>query len=237
MKLNAKIYSLLLALIIFSTAAFAQKSDLNGRWNLIELKSNGETIDLNVKSRGDKKPGIDFEEQRFGLITTCNAMGGSYTASDAGDFKAGAIIGTKMFCGEELMKIENAMAQAVEAAVKYSIREGVLTLSDESGENVLKFSREGNSGETDSKEMTLYVASRRVECMTVAPMKCLQTKEKADGKWRLFYDRIEGFEFEEGFYYILKVRRTRIPEPPRDTSGFRWELIEVVKKTRKFAKA
>lgn len=240
MKFNstAKILNLLLAAALFSTAVFAQTSKLSGRWNLIELKSNGEAIDLNVKTRGDKTPGINFaDENRFGLITTCNGMGADYIADAKGNFKAGPIIGTKMFCGEESMKIENAMANAAQNAAKYSIDNGILVLRDEKGANVLKFSRAGKPAQSNSEEALIYIAPKKFKCAGAAANDCFRAKFDAGADWQMFCDTIQGFEFKKGFNYILKVRRTRIENPPMGASGFRWELIELVKQTRKFTKA
>ncbi|HEX8246638.1 MAG TPA: META domain-containing protein [Pyrinomonadaceae bacterium] len=141
-NLITNILQAFLAVIIFSTAAFAQTAALKGNWNLTGLKQNGSSIDLDVKARGDKRLGIDFTNgKRFGLISTCNGMGAGYTADAKGNFKAGAIISTRMFCGEAAMKIENALSNAMQAVTKYEIKNGRLILRDRSGKNILTFSR------------------------------------------------------------------------------------------------
>jgi heat shock protein HslJ len=182
-KLTAKIFYLLLAIGIFSTVAVAQRGELSGKWNLTALKSSGETIDISLTGRGSEKLGIDFsEKERFDLITPCNAAGGSFTADTGGNFKAGDIFSTKMFCGDERMKVETAMTGAMQAATKYSFEDGDLILRDESGANVLKFSRSGKANPTaEAKEITLYIAPEQANCMTVAPTKCFRAKEKPDG--------------------------------------------------------
>jgi heat shock protein HslJ len=130
------------AIIIFSTIAFAQTAALKGNWNLTGLKQNGEAIDIGAKRRGDEKLGINFTGgKRFGLISTCNAMGGSYTADARGNFKPGAIISTKMFCGDEAMKTEIALSNAMQAVTRYEIKNGKLILRDKSGKNTLTFAR------------------------------------------------------------------------------------------------
>jgi heat shock protein HslJ len=130
------------AIMIFSTIAFAQSAALKGNWNLTGLKQNGEAIDVGAKRRGDEKLGINFTGgKRFGLISTCNAMGGNYNADKKGNFKPGAIISTKMFCGEDLMKTEIALSNAMQAVTRYEIKNGRLILRDRSGKNTLTFSR------------------------------------------------------------------------------------------------
>lgn len=235
--LRTKFFGLVLATIFFSTAAAAaQKSELRGSWSLIELRSGGAAIVLEVKPRGDRTLGISFADSSFALIAPCNSMSAKFEAREDGAFTPGIISGTEMACGDDLMKVESALAAAMQRVTKFSFGQGILTIRDDAGTNVLKFSRPDPATPTETKELTLYVAPQQVNCLTVAPMKCLRTKENANGEWRLFYDPIEGFEFKKGFYYILKVRRARIPYPPKDTSSFRWELIEIVRKTKKFAK-
>ncbi|MDQ3799389.1 MAG: META domain-containing protein [Acidobacteriota bacterium] len=132
-----------LAIIIFSSVSFAQTGRLKGNWNLTALKQNGNSVDISrAKASGGKKLGISFERgERFGLISTCNGMGADYTADARGNFKPGAIIATRMFCGDDAMKIENALAGAMEAVTRYEIRNNRLILRDRSGRNVLTFSR------------------------------------------------------------------------------------------------
>lgn len=131
-----------LAVIIFSTAAFAQPARLKGNWNLTGLKQNGSSIQFNSEGRGGERLGINFTNgKRFGLISTCNAMGANYTADARGNFKPGAIISTKMFCGDDLMKVEGALANAMQAVTRYEIKKDTLILRDRSGKNILTFSR------------------------------------------------------------------------------------------------
>ena len=78
---------------------------------------------------------------------------------------------------------------------------------------------------------TLYVAHFRVDCVGVAPMKCLQVRDTPDAEWRMFYDQIQGFDYEEGYDYELRVRTEEVNNPPADASSIRWILEEVVSKT------
>jgi uncharacterized membrane protein len=55
----------------------------------------------------------------------------------------------------------------------------------------------------DSK--TIWVAHRRVDCIGVAPQKCYLIKNTQYEDWRFWYGEIEGFEYEEGYAYELRV--------------------------------
>ena len=81
-----------------------------------------------------------------------------------------------------------------------------------------------------AETLTLFVGPERTECMTIIPTTCLQVRFSPEGSWENFSDPIEGFEFELGFLYELRVRRIPIADPPADGSSFRWILLELVSK-------
>ena len=81
-------------------------------------------------------------------------------------------------------------------------------------------------------EKTIYVGPRQVDCVGVAPQKCLLVKENPDDDWTMYYDRIEGFDYEPGYEYELRIVEEEVENPPADASSIRWTLVEVVSKTR-----
>ncbi len=81
------------------------------------------------------------------------------------------------------------------------------------------------------EEMTLYVAAETADCMGAAPQTCLQVKTDPNGEWELFYDTIEGFTYEAGYAYELRVSKLTIQNPPADSAAVRYTLLEVVSKT------
>lgn len=89
----------------------------------------------------------------------------------------------------------------------------------------------GGNGQPAGPEQTLYVGPNLVECTGVAPQTCMQVKDTPDGEYRLFYDQIEGFTFEEGYDYELRVRTEPVENPAADASSLRYILVEEVSKT------
>lgn len=79
---------------------------------------------------------------------------------------------------------------------------------------------------------TLYVGPVRVDCEGVGPQQCLLVKEDPQADYELFYDHIEGFEFEPGYTYELRVTVTEVANPPADASSMQWSLDEVVSQNR-----
>ena len=74
---------------------------------------------------------------------------------------------------------------------------------------------------------TLWVDSRLEDCVGVAPRTCLRVKRAPDADWELFYDSIDGFDYQEGFAYELLVRVRERDNPPADASSLVYELAEV----------
>jgi heat shock protein HslJ len=79
---------------------------------------------------------------------------------------------------------------------------------------------------------TIYVGPYQADCVGVAPQKCLLVKENPNDDWTMFYDQIEGFEYEPGYVYELQITEEKIENPPADASDTRWTLVEIVEKRR-----
>jgi hypothetical protein len=77
----------------------------------------------------------------------------------------------------------------------------------------------------------LYVDSEVVDCIGVAPQKCLLIRTDEKTQWYDFYDQISGFHHEPGIRYKLLVKITKVNDPPADASSLLYELIEILEKT------
>ncbi|SDR03685.1 protein of unknown function [Chryseobacterium soldanellicola] len=82
-------------------------------------------------------------------------------------------------------------------------------------------------------EKTFIVGPQTADCTGVAPMKCLQVKENQTGNWTNFYSNIEGFTYEPGYEYVLKVKTEKVENPPADGSSIKYILVKQVSKTKK----
>ena len=88
------------------------------------------------------------------------------------------------------------------------------------------------TGCSDSTDTTrLWIGPERVECEGMAPMTCLQVAESEDGDYQLFYDTIEGFDYQEGTSYVIDVSITEVANPPADASSLQYTLVEIVEQS------
>jgi hypothetical protein len=76
----------------------------------------------------------------------------------------------------------------------------------------------------DENVEIMTVGSELKDCVGVGPMECMVVDDK------FFYDDIEGFDYEEGYTYEIKVKKTEIENPPMDGSSIKYELLEVISK-------
>ncbi len=81
--------------------------------------------------------------------------------------------------------------------------------------------------------VTYWINSSKVPCEGVAPMECLEVRQSESADWQLFYSEIEGFDYQPGYLYRIKVREEkRDPEDvPADASSIRYILVSVEEKT------
>jgi len=87
-----------------------------------------------------------------------------------------------------------------------------------------------NKKEFNTSFSILYVGSELVDCIGVAPQKCMLIKKNLDSEWEYFYDQIDGFEFQSGYEYKLKIKVKEIKNPPVDSSSLAYSLVEVLEK-------
>ena len=82
------------------------------------------------------------------------------------------------------------------------------------------------------EEKTVFVADHLVPCETGTNQKCMLVREKESDAWQNFYDNIEGFTYEEGFAYQLKVQIEKVSNPEADSSDLKYTLLELISKTK-----
>ncbi|MCG8309152.1 MAG: META domain-containing protein [Cytophagales bacterium] len=81
---------------------------------------------------------------------------------------------------------------------------------------------------TYSCTYNLYVAPKQVDCTGATAQKCYLIRSTSTGNWIMHYQDIQGFDYELGFSYKIKVRKENIKKAPSDGSTFRYILVEVL---------
>ena len=78
--------------------------------------------------------------------------------------------------------------------------------------------------------VVMDIAPQRVPCVGVGPMQCLSVREHPDTAWTLLFDGIEGFSFEPGYQYTIRVAVRTVNNPPADGSSVAYRLLALITK-------
>jgi len=200
-------------------------------WQWVELIENKPTAQSIVPDAGNYT--ISFwEDGTFSYKADCNAGNGTYTI-DGNTVEFGLMMTRLAMCLPESLHDQYLTLLGEIDTVSMTDDKLTLTLKNEAGEmhfvNGGAAEKPKSTNESFEPEIrTLYVGPEKVDCMGVAPMKCYQVTEDPDGEWQLFYDQIDGFEWESGYTYELRIVVRQVENPPADASSLRYELIEVV---------
>lgn len=131
---------------------------------------------------------------------------------------------TRRACPNEIGQIETAVLNFLTTAQTFEQHDQNLLLFDENQLLLAQF--------TQAETQTLFVGPEQVDCEGVAPQKCYLVKETADADYTYFYDQINGFFWEKGYEYELKVSIHQPSEPfPADSSSLIYSLLEIVQQT------
>ena len=200
-----------------------------------------ESVDWRLVSVPGGKPGaslsgagaatLRLDGERFSLRGPCNRHSGGWTRS--GDRlvfgEGGAIASTRMMCPPEIMRRETALLAAMAQPFTVRVEGPFLNLAAADG-SVWRFDRR-DLPPAEGRERIVMVAGQRAPCTGVAPTLCLQVRTQPGAAWQLHYGEIEGFDWQVGVEYVIRVREVAVPNPPADGSSLRWVLEEVLERS------
>ena len=86
---------------------------------------------------------------------------------------------------------------------------------------------------TSTQTVRYTVASEYGDCVGVGPMKCMYVKKANQPDWEFFYNQIEGFNYEEGYEYVIDVKEEPVQNTPADASSVKYVLVKEISKTQK----
>lgn len=76
----------------------------------------------------------------------------------------------------------------------------------------------------------VQVAAQQVECVGITKQRCFEVRFAEDEPWQLLFDYIEGFEFEPGFIYTLRVEQQAEKQDDPNRSQLAWKLVKIINK-------
>jgi heat shock protein HslJ/uncharacterized protein YraI len=201
----------------------------NITWQWVELVEN-EPAAQSVVADPENYVLAFFDDGTFGAKVDCNSGNGSYTVT-GNKIEFGPMALTMALCGPE--SLHDQFLQLLGQVDTFGMTDGKLIFMLKDGAGEMRFQNAGPAEKPEAapQEITLFVGPEKVPCEGEGPMECLQVKETPESEWQLFYNQIEGFEWEPGYIYELRVNLYDVENPPAGGSSLRYELVEVVSKT------
>ncbi|MFK0570727.1 DUF4377 domain-containing protein [Endozoicomonas sp.] len=166
---------------------------------------------------------LDIKKDRISASAGCNRLMGSVKMS--GDqLVVEQLASTLMMCHGEAAQKEEMLKQLLSDKPRVQMSDDQLILSTNTTSYVFKKQPNMEDGVTHF----IYIAPETTHCTGVGPMECMQIRESEDDPWTLFYGDIEGFDFQPGVAYRLRVKEFDVPNPPADASSKKWILDQIV---------
>jgi heat shock protein HslJ len=179
------------------------KIPLNGtEWQLVDWSEN-QPLTKEIST-------IAFEKDSLSGSSSCNRYFAGYTIQEH-NIQVGVIGSTRKACPEEIMTQEMLFLSALEGAKIYTINaQGQLQIAyiKQKEIGILVFNPITNNN-TQTINKTVYISPETVDCIGLVPQQCLQMKEKIEDQWTLFYQSIEGFNYEPGYLYQMRIAQKK----------------------------
>ncbi len=166
---------------------------------------------------------LDIDDDRISAYAGCNRMIGM--AKMSGDqLLVERLTSTLMLCHGVEGEKEEELKQLLTNKPTVEVSGDQLILGV--GNETYRFTRQPDM--EDGLTRLIYVASEKVPCTGVAPTECLQIRESEDAPWTTYFGTIDGFEFEPGNIYHLRIKEFDVEKPAADVSSKRWILDNVL---------
>ncbi|HEX5694389.1 MAG TPA: META and DUF4377 domain-containing protein, partial [Arenimonas sp.] len=197
-------------------------------WRLVATPDDG-----SLPTQGAGAAMLRFSPSRFSMTGPCNNHTGAWTRS--GDQlvlggEGGAIVSTKRGCPGELMARESALLAAMQQPLTLAFADTRLALVAADGSRWTFDSQDVPT--SAGRERIVLVSGQRKPCTGVAAAQCLQVRTEPGAPWQHYYGDIEGFSWQEGVDYVLRIREYTVANPPADGSSRRWVLEEILDRSR-----
>lgn len=86
---------------------------------------------------------------------------------------------------------------------------------------------------TSSNIVRYTIASQKGDCIGEAPQRCMLVKEGTATDWQYFYSHINGFDYTEGYEYVIDVKKAKVTNPAADASSIEYTMTKQISRTAK----
>lgn len=207
-------------------------------WELVRwVSADGRVRDIPARVGMNRALTLDFarddvsREGRVSGFGGCNRYVGEFRSDGAQALAIDGLASTRMACAPESMALEQnflrSLASIVSAVPEPLAQPRHLVLVVDDGD-VLSFSRRASALQEEGNKRQIYLDDHKVNCTGVARQTCYRVRNSKDAPWQLFYGEIDGFEFQPGTSYLLRINEIQVEHPPADAPSVRWVLDGVL---------
>lgn len=83
-----------------------------------------------------------------------------------------------------------------------------------------------------SSDKVIYVNNALVPCREGDSERCLQIKIAEDGSWQAYSGTLEGFEYEKGYFYKLKVSENTTGHSAEGETSPSYTVVDILEKSK-----
>lgn len=131
-----KLYSLVMALVVFLSACSTKSASLEGNWKLV---SYGDATNP-TPAIPEIRTSISFEAKKFGGMVGCNSFGGEYKITD-NKITFSNVFATEMFCETVADQETTILNILIYQTLDIEINGNQLTLTSVDGSSVIILER------------------------------------------------------------------------------------------------
>ncbi|MDR3429072.1 META and DUF4377 domain-containing protein [Silvimonas sp.] len=180
---------------------------------------------VTLKIDGNHVSGFSGCNRFMGQIQTLNGL------------KIGPLAGTRMACVQPEVGVkESDVLKLLDTSNQYQLDQQGHLVFMTANDDRLVFARKGAAA---AKSVTQAAAANDERVIQIAPetrtcsagagkMDCLQVRESADQPWTMLYGGIDGFNYQPGTLYTLRIKETKVDNPPADGSSIKRSLVSVL---------
>lgn len=184
---------------------------------------------------------LGFHDGKLSGTGGCNRLFGTYKTGPGHRLTISPPASTRMACtDDDTMAFEASFLALLPQLNQFERTATSLILTSAAGDRLVfgpqvspndEFTANHTAGPAQPEEREIDVDSHLSNCSGVGAHQCLRVRSDAAHPWELWYAPINGFVWQPGVKYRLRIRGEPVAHAAADASTMRWTLVEVLRRS------
>ena len=153
---------------------------------------------------------VEFDKQHISIAPGCQIFQGKSSFNQK-KIRFAQLERSKISCDTVATERDLGLVNALRDATVLQLNDSSLVIKS-STHDILHFTAQPKANQIGSQTLLLEVSPKLHKCTTAPQGKCLRIRELPNGDWHLQAEPIEGFRFESGMSYKLKVSQKQFAD-------------------------